>query len=153
MKNQVSDSVFITVCQESLTMAQAAAKLNIHWNTFKRRAKSLNCFKPNQSGRGVKKPIEDDRKIKLNEILEGLHPSYQTFKLKKRLISEGIKNNECEVCGIKSMWNNKPLKMELDHVDGNRTNHKLENLRMICPNCHSQTDTYRSKNINRKIYG
>ena len=44
-------------------------------------------------------------------------------------------------------WNDKKINMELDHIDGNRTNHKLKNLRMLCPNCHSQTDTYRAKNI------
>jgi 5-methylcytosine-specific restriction endonuclease McrA len=44
-------------------------------------------------------------------------------------------------------WSDKKINMELDHIDGNRTNHKLENLRMLCPNCHSQTDTYRAKNI------
>ena len=146
MRNKISDETFIEVCRESLTMAQAAARLNLHWNTFRKRAIKLNCFRPNKSGKGTKKPILDDRKIKLSEILEGLHPSYQTYKLKNRLISEGIKNNKCEVCACESLWNNKPLLMELDHIDGDRTNHKLDNLRMICPNCHSQTETYRSKN-------
>jgi hypothetical protein len=146
MRNKVSDETFIAVSRDSLTMAQAAAKLKLHWNTFKKRALKLGCFSPNQSGKGMKKPILDDRKIKLSEILEGLHPSYQTFRLKLRLLSEGIKSNKCEVCGCESMWNDKPISMELDHIDGDRTNHKLENLRTICPNCHSQTETYRSRN-------
>jgi riboflavin synthase alpha subunit len=43
------------------------------------------------------------------------------------------------------------INLELDHIDGKRSNHKLENLRLLCPNCHSQTDTYRAKNIKKKI--
>ena len=142
----ITDETFVKICHESITMAKAAAKLKLHWNTFKRRAIKLNCFKPNPSGKGLSKAILDDRKINLQEILSGLHPSYQTFKLKNRLVSEGIKSNKCEVCETDSVWNNKPLNMELDHIDGDRTNHRLENLRMICPNCHSQTETYRSRN-------
>ena len=80
-----------------------------------------------------------------DEILDGKHPSYQTYKLKNRMLKEGILVNICSECGI-SEWNGKSISLELDHVDGVRTNHKLENLRLLCPNCHSQTDTYRSKN-------
>ena len=56
-------------------------------------------------------------------------------------------NNKCLICGI-SEWNDKPIVLHLDHIDGNNNNFKRENLRFICPNCHSQTDTYCGKNIN-----
>lgn len=52
----------------------------------------------------------------------------------------------CEICGITS-WNDKPIVLECDHIDGNHLNNRPENLRMICPNCHSQTDTYKNKNV------
>lgn len=84
------------------------------------------------------------KQIALLEILQGLHPTYPTYVLKKRLIKEGLKENKCEECGI-SEWNNKPLAIHLDHIDGISTNHKRENLRMLCPNCHSQTHTYAGK--------
>ncbi len=95
-----------------------------------------------------------DRMVKLNkkaaiplqEILEGKHPQYGTFKLKSRLLKAGTLKNICDGCGQGGCWNNKHLKMQLDHIDGNSANHKLENLRMLCPNCHSQTDTYAGKN-------
>lgn len=83
--------------------------------------------------------------IPLNEILEGQHPSYKTFLLKNRLIKDGIKENKCECCGL-SEWNNKPLAIQLDHINGISNDHRLENLRMLCPNCHSQTETYAGKN-------
>ena len=84
--------------------------------------------------------------IPLDEILLGKYPYYQTYKLKNRLIKDGIKMNICEICGISS-WNDKPISLELHHKDGNRTNHRLENLILLCPNCHSQTETFRAKNI------
>ena len=141
---KIDSNTFIKVCNESESMAQAAIKLGLHFNTFKRHAIQLNCYNTNQSGKGISKPIPP--KVNLSEILEGKHPHFQTFKLKNRLLKENIIENKCSICGIEN-WNDKPLNMELDHIDGNRSNHILENLRMLCPNCHSQTDTYRAKNI------
>jgi Zn finger protein HypA/HybF involved in hydrogenase expression len=139
----MEDMEFIRICLESDTMAQAAAKLGLHFNTFKRKAIKLDCYKTNQAGKGIKKK-DNGNKISLIEILEGKHPYYQTNKLRKRLISEGYKTGECEVCEI-TEWNGQPITIELDHIDGNRNNHSLENLKMLCPNCHSQTSTFRGK--------
>jgi len=91
-----------------------------------------------------------EKKISLEFILSGNYPSYQTNKLRKRLISEGYKENKCELCGIDN-WLGKKISLELDHIDGDKKNHSLSNLRIICPNCHSQTITYRGKNIGAKI--
>lgn len=140
----IDEEYFIKICENSKSMFEASTKLKLHFNTFKRIALKLGCYKPNQSGKGTSKKFKS--KISLNDILEGKHPQFQTFKLKNRLLKEGILENVCSVCGI-SNWNGMGLKMELDHIDGNRSNHELKNLRMICPNCHSQTDTYRGKNI------
>lgn len=65
--------------------------------------------------------------------------------LRKRLLVE--RDYTCEACGIGNEYNGKPLSLELDHIDGNN---KIENLRILCPNCHSQTPTHRSKNIKYK---
>ena len=53
----------------------------------------------------------------------------------------------CQECGIKE-WNGKPISLECDHIDGNRENNVLSNAKLLCPNCHSQTSTYRIKNKN-----
>ena len=145
MRTKIEKEKIIEVCNRSESMARAASELGIHFNTLKRLAIEYGCYKPNQSLKGVSKPI--DPKIPLYEILNGQHPHFQTFKLKNRMLKEGLVQNICSVCGISS-WNGQILNMELDHIDGNRTNHKLENLRLLCPNCHAQTDTYRSKNRN-----
>jgi hypothetical protein len=131
----------------SITMAEANGKIGLHINTFIRIAKKYGWYKPNQGAKGRLKPKKEGvGKIPLVEILQGKHPSYQTFKLKKRLIKLGYKYNQCEECGI-SEWNNKPIQCELDHIDGNSQNHLINNLKMLCPNCHSQTNTFRAKNI------
>ena len=116
--------------------------LGLHFNTFKKYAIKFNCYVTNQSGKGTNKVVPP--KVNLQEILEGKHPQFQTYKLKNRLLKEGVLENKCSVCEI-TEWNHKKINMELDHIDGDRTNHNIENLRMLCPNCHSQTDTYCSK--------
>lgn len=142
---KTTDKEIIEVCRNARSMSEAAAELKMHFNTFKRRAVKLNVYEPNQSGKGISKK-HNGNKIELKEILEGKHPSYQTNKLRIRLINEGIKEHKCESCGIEE-WMNNPISLELDHIDGDRTNHTLDNLRILCPNCHSQTSTYRGKNI------
>ena len=64
--------------------------------------------------------------------------------LKKFLLKEH--GEKCWSCGI-TEWNNKPIGFELEHIDGNSENNSLENLSILCPNCHSQTPTYKAKNI------
>jgi hypothetical protein len=57
--------------------------------------------------------------------------------------------HSCEECALLPMWNNKPLMLEIDHIDGDRKNNKRSNLKLVCPNCHSQTPTFRAKNIKK----
>lgn len=55
---------------------------------------------------------------------------------------------KCNICGISEEWNNKKLTLIVDHIDGDASNNKSTNLRLVCPNCDSQLDTYKSKNKN-----
>jgi Zn finger protein HypA/HybF involved in hydrogenase expression len=67
--------------------------------------------------------------------------------IKRRLLREGLIENVCSECGLKDTWNGKPISLELDHINGVNNDNRLENLRMLCPNCHSQTETFKSRNI------
>lgn len=69
--------------------------------------------------------------------------------LKQRLLAAGLKENRCELCGI-TEWEGKPLSMQLHHKDGDGTNNELDNLELLCPNCHAQTDTYGGRNGHRR---
>lgn len=68
-----------------------------------------------------------------------------TKDLKNRLVYEGIKKDECEICGCLPVWNGKELRLELHHKDGNNNNNNLDNLQILCPNCHTQTTNYANK--------
>jgi 5-methylcytosine-specific restriction endonuclease McrA len=62
-------------------------------------------------------------------------------KLRPRLINAGLKTARCEMCGLTD-WRGKPIPLQLDHISGDHTDNRLENLRILCGNCHSQTDTW-----------
>ncbi len=119
------------------TMGGSAISLGIDRRTFYKIASEYGLYHGDARG---------GKKFDLLDILAGKHPQYPTSKLSKRLVKEGYKKYECQSCGI-SDWNGKPISLELNHIDGNSGNHALENLELICPNCHSQTDTYRSKKL------
>lgn len=95
---------------------------------------------------------QGELKAKLNyqDFLENndnfCRASYSPKVFKKYFLEE--QNHECAICKIKDEWNDKSIVFVLDHIDGNAANNKRENLRLVCPNCDSQLDTYKSKNKN-----
>ena len=141
----IQDEDIIFACSIAVSMAEAAKLCEVPFSTFKRRAIKLGVYKTNQADIGVKKD-RSSTTTSLDEILTGLHPKFQTYKLKHKLYAAGIKVPKCEVCGLGEIWNGSRIEHHLDHIDGNSTNHILSNLQILCPNCHSQTNTYCGKN-------
>jgi len=84
------------------------------------------------------------KKIPLEDILVE-NSMYCRTHLKRRLLEIGVIKNECSICGLKGVWNDKPITMRLDHINGSSCDNRIENLRMICPNCDSQLETYCGK--------
>ncbi len=145
--NRLTDDDIVKVAEKSTSATAAAATLGVRYETYKKHALRLGVFKTNQNRKGLKREKNEYelRTVPLEEILQGKHPHYQRRGLKRKLFEAGIKSNKCEVCGLTD-WNGKSLNMQLDHIDGNTYNHRIDNLRMICPNCHSQTETFCGKN-------
>lgn len=88
--------------------------------------------------------------IPLDKILKNEVAYNNTHNLKNRLIREGLKENKCEICGI-TEWNGKELNMQLHHKNGNHNDNSFDNLQMLCPNCHAQTESYCGKSSNKHI--
>lgn len=79
------------------------------------------------------------------ELVEACSTRPRISGLKGRLYKKGLLEEKCALCGLGSEWEGKKLSLQLDHINGNNTDNRLENLRILCPNCHSQTDTFCSK--------
>lgn len=82
---------------------------------------------------------------KTNDEMFCLNGSINSHAIKQSLFVRGLKKKICEVCNL-SLWLNKAIPLELNHKNGNDRDNRLENLEIICPNCHYFTDNYKSKN-------
>ena len=133
----IDKKTFIEVCKTEGSMAKAAVALGLHFNTFKTYASKYDCYNPNQSGKGLKKDIK--------KRIQNLEEYATRSSVRKRIIKENLIDYKCGVCKIDT-WDNKKLALHLDHINGKNGDHRLENLRWLCPNCHSQTNTYAGKN-------
>ena len=118
-------------------MHNAISKYNLETSHFRGQGWNIGLnFKPCEA-----KPIH---KILVSDS------DFQSYKLKNRLLKEGIKQHRCECCGL-TTWQESTIPLELHHINGNNRDNRLENLRLLCPNCHALTDSYRGKNNKSKI--
>lgn len=147
MKRNIDKDMFIKVCNESISMRDACMKLNMAYTTFARYAKKFGCYKTNQGGIGIIKnnPKYWNKEKLIQFISENPEHPWQSYKLKTYLLKYKIKPHICEICK-NTVWLDKPISLELHHIDGNPMNNNLDNLQLLCPNCHAQTETYRAKN-------
>ena len=88
------------------------------------------------------------RNRSLDEILIE-HSPFSRWHLLQRLFNEGIKEYKCERCGNTGEWQGERLSLQIHHINGIADDNRLENIQILCPNCHSLTDTYAGKNTNR----
>jgi hypothetical protein len=121
----------------SKSYQEAAQQIGISRQVVTRRVLELGLdtshFRP---GRG--------RPIPTGELLTKDGPGTRCT-VRQRVLEENLLPYLCESCGIDPEWNGKELILQLDHINGDSKDHRLENLRWLCPNCHSQTPTYTGK--------
>ncbi|MBU1159955.1 HNH endonuclease [Patescibacteria group bacterium] len=142
--------------KESTSIRQVLKKLRLKeaGGNYSQIKKYLNLYKINilhfkgkgwnKGLKGIGKPI-----IPLEKILVK-NSNYQSYKLKNRLFIKKIKLPKCEECGWAKISNDGRLPLELDHINGDSKDNRLDNLRILCPNCHSLKPTHRGKNRKKK---
>ena len=151
-RRSYTDEQFIEAVAKSGSWHQVLKHLGLKvgggtQETMKKLAKELDLDLSHMHGmawrKGTKVPVTPARP--LEDYLNN-KASIQSAKLKKKLWKAGLKEKRCELCNI-TEWLGQPAPLQLDHIDGNRNNNNLLNLRILCPNCHALTDNYCGKNI------
>lgn len=133
---EVDETFFREICNTADNMSDACRKTKLHPTTFRRIAKRLGCYKPNQTNRPNYKPHGNTRQDVIDKYLS--NKQYITpASLRRQLIKYGLKENKCEICGY-TEWMGKPIPLELHHKDSDRYNNAMDNLMVLCPTCHSQ---------------
>lgn len=138
--------------QNSYSYRQVLQRLNLkaaggNYSQLKKYIKEYNIDISHFKGRGWNKGLQFlfTPKIPLKNILIS-KSNFQSYKLKNRLIKEGLKPSHCEECGWSEKSSDGRLPLELHHIDGNGHNNCLNNLQILCPNCHSLKPNYRGRN-------
>lgn len=130
---EITKEQIIEAIENTSSMISAARYLNASRDKFNKFAKLYGLFKPNQSGKDIRK-----KRFYTDEELF----SNRTYKIAQTVLIKRLKEIrdwKCEICGLNE-WMGKTLPLEVHHIDGNNYNNELSNLQILCPNCHSLTD-------------
>lgn len=146
--NDVSDDIFIEAVKTSKSHTQLMSKINVagggnRWRLINERIEKLNLdiqhfIKAGENFKGNPQPW---RKLIPLENMLIKNSTYSNDMIKRRLLSADLLKYRCGICLLDN-WNNKSIVLQLDHINGDNRDNRLENLRLLCPNCHSQTSTY-----------
>ncbi len=152
--NNITEEVFSAIVKLSFSKAEVikAAGLNpvgANYRAFDILVQKWNVDTSHFSGQSHLKGKTHNwsPKIALKDILVK-DSTYQSNKLRKRLIEEKVLEERCNRC-YNTSWMGNKIPLELEHINGNKFDNRLKNLELLCPNCHAQTSTYRGKNMKK----
>jgi Zn finger protein HypA/HybF involved in hydrogenase expression len=148
---------FVSAVNSATSIAQVLIRLGLHptganYKTIHRYVKEYELTTDHWLGQGHLKGKNHSWNPcrSLNEICSENSTYTSTSKLKKRLLEAGLLQNKCSLCEQLPIWHGQSLVLVLDHVNGVSTDNRLENLRILCPHCHSQTSTFAGRNKKHK---
>jgi 5-methylcytosine-specific restriction endonuclease McrA len=155
LKSIHRDQAIAEAVSSCRSIAEVLRKLGMrvgggNYETIHRAVRDLSLGTSHWHGQGHRKgsqlPVVPPRPLSA-VLVGGSH--FASSRLKARLISEGLFAWRCSNCSL-STWMGTAIPLELDHIDGDRHNNTLQNLRLLCPNCHAMTPTYRGRNTRGK---
>lgn len=152
-KYRYSEEDLSIAVKTSFTIRQVLDKLGLipsggNYSTVNKRIKKLQLDTSHFTGSLWNKGKKFPDKIPFEDYITNKR-SIQSFKLKGHLLRRKIFPHQCMNCGL-SEWLSKPVPLELHHIDGNSDNNQLENLQLLCPNCHTLTENYRGSKLKKK---
>ncbi len=159
-KRKWTDQDFVEAVRTSFSYAQVIEKLHLrvagsNYDTVKRKIQELHLDTSHMTGQGWNQGIRH-KPLRAPQPLEMILVGHSTFvnanHLRERLLREGIKQRKCECCGL-TEWQGQPIALELHHINAIRDDQRLENLQLLCPNCHALTTNYRGKNKGKECSG
>ena len=147
-----TDAQLVEAVRDSLSIADVLRRLGYEPNggmhrMIVRKIANLGLSTSHFHGRSWARgrTFANRRVIPLEQILIQNSTYTSSADLRRRLIAASLKEQRCETCGL-SEWQGRPLPLALDHINGVHTDNRLENLRILCPNCHALTDTWCARN-------
>lgn len=154
-KRKWSEQDLYNAVKTSVSYRQVIKKLGLktaggNYAQLKKYIKEYKIDISHFTGKGWNKGLKFNFvfKIPLNKILKK-NSQFQSYKLKNRLYKEGLKKEKCEECGWSKKTASGRLPLELHHINGDFHDNRLDNLIILCPNCHSLKPNYRGLNINK----
>lgn len=153
---KINESVFIKFVNESFTYADVCRKLGWkpdsgNYRVVKRYIKDLNLDISHftRQATNICNRLNKNKEKNVEEYLT-TDSHIKSDRLKWKLISSGLKQYKCEKCGS-THWNGGQINLQLHHINGNCTDNRLENLQILCPNCHSQTNNFCGANMTSDV--
>lgn len=132
---------------DDISKAEICKRLSCGRDTIERYLKKMNIEYNGSQFRKKNKSYRSSLYMPFEEYIKKSN-KVQTNKIRQKLFKEKLKEEKCEKCG-NIIWNDMPIPLEVHHKDGNKENNQLDNLEILCPNCHAQTDSYRGRNCKK----
>ena len=156
-----SKEILVQIVKESNSIANVLKLLKLkpaggNYKTILKKFNEYNIDTSHFLGMGWSKNRKLHQKYNKEEFIENFlilnSTCTNTHRLKLKLFEFNLKKRECEKCGQNEIWFGEKLSLHLDHINGINNDYRLENLMVLCPNCHSQTSTYCGKNVDKEKY-